>query len=365
MSVRPAPNEELGYYDGPPPEEWEDAAPAALHVVKEQPPATDYTRRLRDGGSFILDAPTQPPAVWGDGSSVLWAQGEPLMVCAPSGVGKTTIAGQLVRGRLGLSHELLGYPIAPDERRVLYLAMDRPNQIRRSMKRQFTDDERDVLAERLTFWPGPPIADIGRHPGELLNLAVAVGAGTVVIDSMKDAAVKLTDDETGSNVNRAIQEVIAHGIEVLVLHHQKKGQNGSKPNTLEDVYGSTWLTAGMGSVVLLWGTGGDPLVELRHLKQPADEIGPLTIEHHLDGTSSVYRGFDLMGYLTLRGEQGATVAEVARAMFEKDPNDTERKKAQRRLDRLVADGKAARDAALLGGAGGSKGARYRLVEQAP
>ena len=83
----------------------------------------------------------------------------------------------------------------------------------------------------------------------------------------------------GGNVNRAVQYVVVEGIEVVGLHHQRKGQGGAKPNGLEDVYGSTWLTAGMGSVVLLWGAAGDPNVELRHLKQPVAEVGPLRIEH--------------------------------------------------------------------------------------
>jgi hypothetical protein len=34
------------------------------------------------------------------------------------------------------------------------------------------------------------------------------------------------------------------------------------------------ITAGAGSVVLLWGAAGDPIVEWRHLKQPAAEVGP-------------------------------------------------------------------------------------------
>ncbi len=33
--------------------------------------------------------------------------------------------------------------------------------------------------------------------------------------------------------------------------------------------GSTWLTSGLGSVIVLDGEPGDPTVELRHLKQPA------------------------------------------------------------------------------------------------
>ena len=66
----------------------------------------------------------------------------------------------------------------------------------------------------------------------------------------------------------------------MLLHHERKAANGGKRvHTLDDVYGSTWLTSGLGSVFVLDGEPGDPTVELRHLKQPAEPIGPLTLRH--------------------------------------------------------------------------------------
>ena len=63
--------------------------------------------------------------------------------------------------------------------------------------------------------------------------------------------------------------LVASEIEVVVSHHQRKATGyNKKPTTLADVYGSTWLTAGAGSVVLLWGEAGDPIVELTHLGSP-------------------------------------------------------------------------------------------------
>jgi hypothetical protein len=56
------------------------------------------------------------------------------------------------------------------------------------------------------------------------------------------------------------------------------------------VYGSTWLTSGLGSVIVLDGKPGDPTVELRHLKQPAEPVGPLTLRH--DHTAGVTVLFD-------------------------------------------------------------------------
>ncbi len=65
-------------------------------------------------------------------SCIGWVEGEALLIVGPSGVGKTTLTGQLVRARMGLGDGLvLGMPVSPG-RRVLYLAMDRPAQIARA-----------------------------------------------------------------------------------------------------------------------------------------------------------------------------------------------------------------------------------------
>lgn len=74
--------------------------------------------------------------------------------------------------------------------------------------------------------------------------------GVIVADSYKDLASGLSNDDVGSAINIAVQEVIARGREWLGVHHTRKAQVGNKtPRTLDDVYGSTFLTAGLGSVI--------------------------------------------------------------------------------------------------------------------
>jgi hypothetical protein len=165
----------------------------------------------------------------------------------------------------------------------------------------------------------------------------------VFVDSLKDAAVKLSDDEVGGNVNRAIQLCNTANIDVCAFHHQRKGDGTSKPTAVADVYGSTWLTAGAGSVILLWGEPGVELVEFSHLKQPAEPVGPWTLEHdHHAGTTTITKGFDALRYLRLRAAQGATVAETAQAEHGA-PHKTGSapwKRTERRLRKLARDGLA-------------------------
>jgi replicative DNA helicase len=318
----------------------------------------------RDGATFILDEAADLEALWGSGSEVLWARGESLVIAAPPGVGKTTVAVQLVAALIGVETSVLGLPVAP-ARKVLYLAMDRPKQIRRAMRRLFTEDHRSALRERLVVRGGPIPSDLGKSPEALYDLAVQYSADVLVIDSLKDAATKLTDDEVGGNVNRAIQLCMAQDVDVLVLHHQRKAQNGSKPTSLEDVYGSTWITAGAGSVVLLWGEAGSEIVELSHLKQPADAVGPWTVEHdHIAGRSRVQRGFDALAFLRLRGAAGATVAEAAQAMHgaPQKAGSAQYKKADRKLRGLVRDGLATMGPQQQGADGQFTAGKYYAVD---
>lgn len=293
---------------------------------------------LVDGGAFILDAPKHVPPVWGEGSEVLWAQGEPLMICGPQGVGKSTIAQQLVLSRLGiLDLHVLGYVVTPDpDRSVLYVAADRPSQIARSMRRMVRPQHRRTLSDGLNVWRGPLPFDITQHPGKLLGMAAACGAGTVVIDSLKDVAMPLTEDRVGSAVNSALQVVIAEGIEVLSLHHQRKANADNKrPASLADVYGSVWLTAGHGSIVVLWGEPGDPVIELTHLKQPADQVGPLELTHdHVAGVTTVHERPTARA-LIATANGGVTVAEAAARLYGPNPDRNDIEKARRKLDDLV------------------------------
>jgi replicative DNA helicase len=325
--------------------------------------ADSLSARLVSGGPFVLDAPAEVPAVWGSGSEVAWSEGEALMVVGPPGVGKTTLVGQLVRGRVGLAKDVLGWPVTPGNR-LLYMAMDRPSQIARALRRVFTADERDVLDERLLVWRGPPPYDLAKRTDVLLGMCAEAGADTVILDSLKDAAIGLIDDEVGAAYNRARQLVLVEGIQVVELHHQvKRGANGAKPTTLADVYGSAWLTAGAGSVVLLWGSAGDPIVELSHLKQPAEEIGPLRVIHdHAAGRSEVWHGLDLIALAT--ANQGRLTAKLAAlAMFETDkPDRNQVEKARRKLDRLAEDGLIHRRSGSSGGASGGTETTYAAMD---
>jgi ATP-binding cassette subfamily B protein len=65
---------------------------------------------LLNGATFALDAPKHIPPVWGADQEVLWSAGEPLMICGPQGVGKSTLTQRLILARLGIGDDVLALP---------------------------------------------------------------------------------------------------------------------------------------------------------------------------------------------------------------------------------------------------------------
>lgn len=320
-----------------------------------QPHTPDETvrpERALDGATFILHEPERIPAAWGSRDRVLWAEGEGLMLVGPDGVGKTTIVQQLVLARLGLNDKFLNQPVTQTAGKVLYIAADRPRQAARSFARMVNQDHEQLLRERLVVWRGPLPFDPCKQQRGLADLAELLDCTDIIIDSLKDIALDLSKDETGSRVNLAFQEVIARGLELCALHHQRKeGRDGSgKPRKLADVYGSRWLTAGMGSVVCIWGEPGDAIVELTHLKQPADEVGPLQLLHdHTRGRTSLDGGSTVEEILSEYATTGLEARKLAERLFKRtDPDRNQIEKARRRLESLVDEGHAERTSTLNG-----------------
>lgn len=302
--------------------EWPSLSPkptgrpeAPAHPTGTELPAQRLADRLKDGATWLSGADAQTSPIWGDQERALslWEAGEPCILAGPSGVGKTTITGQLILGSLGLVPDVLGFPVAPAEGLVLLISADRPRQAVRSFARMFHPEHQERVRERLRVWEGPLPFDIGKEPEQFIEFLREIpGVTRVFIDSLKDVAFDLSKDEVGSRVNSAHQDAVAAGYDIFINHHQRKATSGGgKPNSLADVYGSTWITAGAGSVVLLWGEPGSPIVELTHLKQPADQVGPLQIVHdHETGHSSVVDTPDLLA-IVRASPMGISAREAA------------------------------------------------------
>ena len=297
-----------------------------------------------DGAVFALDAPTTVEAVWGEDTEVLWAAGEPLLLYGPDGVGKTTIVQQIALARCGiLPADMLGYPVAVKTTGcVLYLALDRPRQIARSIRRMVSEEHRPLLSERLRVWSGSLPFDVVAAPHALAAFGLERKAHTIIIDGVKDLARSLSDEDTGMALHRAWQLCIEADIEVAGLHHPRKAQEKNrKPNTLADVYGSRWITAGCGSIILVWGDAGDPVVDLSHLKQPAEVVGPLKLLHdNVLGTTTVAEKIDPAAIVLGHVGPGLNAREITISITgDTSPVAKDIEKVRRRLNSAVKQGR--------------------------
>jgi replicative DNA helicase len=316
-----------------------------VHVTEPDEEHRARQRALFHRGSTVLDASPVPEPVWGHGSEVAASKGEPMLVTGGVGAGKTTLLGNLTHARLGLSREVLGLPMA-EGGRVLYLACDRPRQIMRNLRRLFTEADRPVLDERLIVWKGPLPRDLGTCPEVLREMCAAhdLGEGdTVVVDGIKDVARDLVKDETGSAVNAAFQLCVRDGIEVWGNHHQRKspgGKDAHKPKGLDDVYGSRWITAGAGTVLLLWADrAGQAYVDLSTLKPAADDIGPLRVHHDLDtGRMVVADAVTLESFLIANRHTACNITQTLVALGKDPKDDNERDRIRRALGKMVKAG---------------------------
>lgn len=310
--------------------------------------ATEITPKwaslIVDGKTWLTSGPDRAQPLWGTETSMLAALDQPTTVAGPQGAGKSVFGQRIALGWLGLVDDVLGMPVHHGAGNILYLASDRPDQARLSMRRMVTDDQLDVLEERMRVWKGPPPEDVAKQPLMLRELARVADAQLLIIDSVKDVALKLSSDEVGAAYNTALQHAVAADVQVLALHHPRKlaGDTRDQPvRTLDDLYGATWITAGNGSVIYLQPGALDGYT-LTQLKSPVGD--KLSIDYeHVTETGDVRRATTptLVTVLEQAGDEGLSAVHAARCIYRVDqPEEHQRKKIARALNELVEEGVA-------------------------
>lgn len=248
----------------------------------------------RTGSDFILDQNFTQEAIWGDKQQILWARGEPFYIVSSPGIGKTTIAQQLLLRRVGMrTGEFLDLPVEVDPGKVLYIAADRPRQAARSMRRMVKEEDRAALESALVIWAGAPPFSISAEPEQFVPWIRALDPeiGTVFIDSLLDVAFDISEETGGSRTNAALQSLVRDGIEVLVIHHDRKRGEADRSPKQDDMYGSRALSKGAGSIAYLTGDPGEAHIRLLHLKRPANDCGPLQLVHLFnEGLTEIDKG---------------------------------------------------------------------------
>lgn len=259
------------------------------------------TRKVFPAGDWALDEPENSRAVVGNRQRILWADGETLFICADTGHGKSTLTQNIVRANIGLIPDILGMA-ARQFTSILYMAADRPMQIKSSLKRMVDESTRKTWNDSMYVHHGPPDFTLNENPERLLPFIRELAEklerpqfDCLVIDSMKDVTTQMDENPDGQSINRALQSVCQQGVQVLVdIHPRKMNKPKTKdaPPILDDVAGNKNIIAGAGSVLFIEKTEyGFPLY---HLKSPAEAVDGLVMRMN-NSTGSIsysYRGLD-------------------------------------------------------------------------
>lgn len=298
-----------------------------------------------NGVAFLEDIQPGEP-VWGTGKVVAWPKNQGFMVFGTDGTGKSTVLQQIALGRLGLrDSNVLGFDVALDERSVLYLALDRPAQIRQSIARMVdlnSSTVYDTLKRRLTVIKGPVPFQCDTNPKAFVDWCLGLAGddcGLVIVDSVKDMVSSPKEDVAGAGFNDVVQLFIGKGIEFGCAHHNRKeSQQNARPRNLADVYGSRWLTAGMGSVLNIW-RNDDGSRELTQLKAPyGNPFRPVEYTDDYDsGTSKITDDWrsELASHLSAAGRDGLTDAECVLRVFGQTPKDTGYESSRQKITRQI------------------------------
>lgn len=234
--------------------------------------------------------------LWGVPSrngTMAWAENQGVIVAGPPGTGKSTIALQVILRRVGLVQgPVLGLPVTIDKRPVVYLALDRADQIRQSARRMMPEHITDEENARLLVIDALPLGVDLRDTPTFIGWLKQAQASCVVVDSAKDLGFDLNDSSEGQAFNFLVQATLRAGIQIFVTHHSRKTPRGDrKPLTLNDLHGSQWVAAGAGSVLMLDGEAGPQPKKLFHVKPLTVPMSPLALELNHETGEIGYRDY--------------------------------------------------------------------------
>jgi hypothetical protein len=201
----------------------------------------------------------------------LLQRGGYFLLTGPTQVGKTQFSLNAA-GRMALGQPFLGRQTKPSRIGFFSLEMGLTD-LKHFVGQQafsFKPEEHEVLEENLQLFPlGEPL--YFTHPAIQTMLDQIVGdlkLDGIMVDSLGSATDETVSDET---IKRFFhwndQFKKRHNIFTWYIHHHRKANgDNKKPNKIGDVYGSQYITSYATTVMCLWPSGVDNVIQSIPLK---------------------------------------------------------------------------------------------------
>jgi hypothetical protein len=194
-----------------------------------------------------------------------------LMLSGPPNVGKSQLSLRFCE-KLAKGEPFLQWKI-PRPVKTMFVSMEMPHEeLHYALTHIMTIEGHELLRDNMFLMPvGSSVhlnSKIAQH--ELNKVIEEFQPDGIIFDSLgKGVGDEITSDkiilETFDYIDGTIRG--EYGAFAWFIHHPRKGQIGNKkPNTLDDLYGSRFISAGVTTAVGLWSEPNSPVIDVDCLK---------------------------------------------------------------------------------------------------
>ena len=201
-------------------------------------------------------SPEYIPLIGNKDTGLLWAKGAPLYIAGSEGTGKTFLLLQYVRAAFSNEKWLGRFRVAPLERheRIVILNMDRPEPLKIRLGQIIETMALPPMPHRIQMLQMSDLQgkNLINDPTLLKDICRETESTHVLIDGLDRLLEDVTADQGGRAVADGMTHALSGGFQVMAtMHLVKSRDNAPANNRSRDVYGSQYLGASAGSLLVL------------------------------------------------------------------------------------------------------------------
>ena len=224
---------------------------------------SDDTERLnwghvaRSHQDVLSEAPPEYiPIIGNKDAGLLWAKGAPLFIGGSEGTGKTVLLLQYIRAVLHRELWLDRFPVTPlsSNERLMILNMDRPEPLKIRLAQILEEVDLSLIPNKIKMLQMSEMQgkNLVNDPTLLKDICAETGTTHLLIDGLDRLVTDITADQGGRAIADGMTHALSGGFHVMgTMHLVKSRDNAPANNRSRDLYGSQYLGASAGAIVIL------------------------------------------------------------------------------------------------------------------